>query len=168
MAEVRKLKARRNMATALRTRNGPDITDTLELPIFSEIKVWKKNIGWTGPYILLGKTRGDMTCSVSINGRSVNFRTTLVKFYHRNGDNTPADDQKPPVHDTPEPPRRRGRPKGSKNKPKPAQTEPPRRNPKRKIKHHDVHVSKKEAADLALALQLRRKSKIITSKKPFE
>jgi hypothetical protein len=45
MAEVRKLKARRDMATALKIRNGPDIADTLELPIPSEVKVWKENIG---------------------------------------------------------------------------------------------------------------------------
>jgi hypothetical protein len=39
MAEVRKLKARRDMATALKTCNGPDIADTLELPIPSEVKM---------------------------------------------------------------------------------------------------------------------------------
>jgi hypothetical protein len=91
-----------------------------------------------------------------------------VKPYHRNSNDTSADNQKPPVHNTPEPPRRRERPEESKNKPKPAQAEPSRRNPKKKIKHYDAHVSKKKAADLALALQLRREGKIITSGKPFE
>jgi hypothetical protein len=91
-----------------------------------------------------------------------------MKPYHRNGDDTFADNQKPPVHDTPEPSRRRERLEESKNKPKPAQAKFPRRNPKREIRHYDAYVSKKKAADLALALQLRRKGKIITPKKPFE
>jgi hypothetical protein len=39
MAEVRKLKARRDVATVLKTRNGPDIANTLELPIPSEVKM---------------------------------------------------------------------------------------------------------------------------------
>jgi hypothetical protein len=91
-----------------------------------------------------------------------------VKLYYCDGDDIPADNQEPPVYDTLEPSRRRKRPEGSKNKPKFAQIKLPRRNPKRKIRHHDVHVSKKEAADLALVLQLRRKGKIIILKKPFE
>jgi hypothetical protein len=39
MTKVRKLKARRNMAIVVRTRKGPDITNTLEFLIPSEVKV---------------------------------------------------------------------------------------------------------------------------------
>jgi hypothetical protein len=39
ITEVRKLKARYNIAIIVRTRKGFDIINTLELPIFSEIKV---------------------------------------------------------------------------------------------------------------------------------
>lgn len=51
----------------------------------------------------------------------------------------------------PMPPRRRGRPRGSKNKRK-----------------ADVYLSKKEQDDIELAIKLRREGKIITDSTPFE
>jgi hypothetical protein len=38
-----------------------------------------------------------------------------------------------------------------KNKPKPAQAETPRRNPEKKTRHHDVHVSKKKGERSSLS-----------------
>jgi hypothetical protein len=45
ITEVQKLKVRRDMVIIIRTRKNSDITNTLELLISSEIKVWKKNVG---------------------------------------------------------------------------------------------------------------------------
>jgi hypothetical protein len=43
--KMRKYYARRHMDDVLRTRNSPDITVTLQLPIQSKIKIWRENIG---------------------------------------------------------------------------------------------------------------------------
>ncbi len=40
MTEVRKLKAARQVAEGLSMRNGPNIIDTIQLPLQSEVKVW--------------------------------------------------------------------------------------------------------------------------------
>ncbi|KAF1938762.1 hypothetical protein EJ02DRAFT_299507, partial [Clathrospora elynae] len=45
MAEVRKIKAKRQMNDALATRNGPNVIETLQLPIQSSVKVWRENRG---------------------------------------------------------------------------------------------------------------------------
>jgi hypothetical protein len=45
MTEVRKIKAKRQINEALATRNGPDITDVLQLSIPSNVKVWRENNG---------------------------------------------------------------------------------------------------------------------------
>ena len=50
MTEVRKIKAKRQVNEALATRNGPDITDVLQLSIPSNVKVWRENNGWSGPH----------------------------------------------------------------------------------------------------------------------
>jgi hypothetical protein len=97
--EVRKLKARRDVAIIVKTRKGFDIINTLELPISSEIKVWRKNVGWTGLYTLLDRTNGDITCSMNINGRPTDFRTTLVKPYHRDNGESDSNHSRISDHD---------------------------------------------------------------------
>ena len=152
MAEVRKEKAKQQIGEALGMRNGPNTMETLGLPLQAEVKVWRENIGWKGPYILLG--RDGETCTVDINGKATNFRTVIVKPYHRDesteapidtntneeddseneaeveadNDWTPAeiDDNWTPAEHRPHEPqptkRRRGRPRGSKNRPKATDT----------------------------------------------
>ena len=63
-------------------RNGPNIIETIQLPLQSEVKVWHKNIGWTSPHILLARSNDDITCTVNVNGKAINFRTVSVKSYH--------------------------------------------------------------------------------------
>lgn len=53
MAEVRKIKAARQVNDALGMRNGPDVTEMMELPLQSPVKVWRENRGWTGPHTLI-------------------------------------------------------------------------------------------------------------------
>jgi hypothetical protein len=52
MAKVRKLIASRDVKAALRARNGPDqtLSNTNELPLQSEVRVWREKYGWQGPY----------------------------------------------------------------------------------------------------------------------
>ncbi|KAF2741607.1 putative integrase, partial [Sporormia fimetaria CBS 119925] len=81
MVEVRAEKAKHQVSDALGMRNGPSISDTLELPLQSEVKVWREKKGWRGPFVLLA--RDSNTCTVDINGKPTNFRITVVKPYHR-------------------------------------------------------------------------------------
>ncbi|KAI0996519.1 hypothetical protein K3495_g11663, partial [Podosphaera aphanis] len=67
MTEVRKLKATRQVAEGLSMRNDPNIIDTIQLPLQSEVKVWRENIGWTGPHTLLARSDNDVTCTVDVN-----------------------------------------------------------------------------------------------------
>jgi hypothetical protein len=53
MAEIRKLKAERQVAEAFATRNGPSVAEVAQLPFQSKIRVWRKNDGWSGPYKLI-------------------------------------------------------------------------------------------------------------------
>ena len=79
--EVRKLTAKRQVADALATRNGPNTTITRELPLLSEVRVWReKDKLWTGPHSLVGMD-GE-TCTIQVKGRLVKFRTTVVRPYY--------------------------------------------------------------------------------------
>lgn len=53
MSEVRKIHAQRKVANALAMRNGPNVTETLSLPLYSEVLVYREKRGWTGPWKLL-------------------------------------------------------------------------------------------------------------------
>ncbi|KAI0992456.1 hypothetical protein K3495_g15729, partial [Podosphaera aphanis] len=91
MAEVRKCIAARKVADALNTRNGP-LTSHLEaLPLNSEVVVYREGRGWKGPYNLIGMD--NQTCQVNIDGRAVNFRSTVVQPYHRNFEESENSDQ---------------------------------------------------------------------------
>ncbi|EED22562.1 conserved hypothetical protein [Talaromyces stipitatus ATCC 10500] len=151
MAELRKAVAERKVNDALNTRNGPIITETLNLPPGADVKVWREGKGWTGPHKLISVNGHDVT--VDLGNGAVAFRATSVQQYLR--DQRETDDgihvPEPPV--TPPPPRRRGRPRGSKNKQK---------------ADVNVYLSKKEKGDLELALKLRREGKIVTEGAPFE
>ncbi|KAI1769721.1 hypothetical protein F4818DRAFT_435441 [Hypoxylon cercidicola] len=127
MQEVHKLKAKRQIANALAMRNGPNTLDTLNLPLQSEVRVYRENKEWMGPYQLIA--RNGETCTVEINDKQVNFRTTVVKPYLRDettitpGDNSdfkitsekdndeyiPEPGNTPPKpNDAPSKPKRRG------------------------------------------------------------
>jgi hypothetical protein len=53
MAEIVKLRAKQAVNNALYYRNGPNTTLVHDLPLNSEVLVWRKSGKWTGPYRLL-------------------------------------------------------------------------------------------------------------------
>ncbi|KAI0995259.1 hypothetical protein K3495_g12922 [Podosphaera aphanis] len=110
MAEIRKLKAKRQVEDALGMRNGPNILDILQLPLTSD--------------------RED-------------------------------DDEYNPEANVYVAPRRRDRPRGSKNKPSFA--------PNLEVQYNGIiFLSDKEKANAALAVRLRKEGKILTPGAPFE
>ena len=169
MKALRKAAAERAVNNALNTRNGPAIDKVLSLPLQSEVMVWREKTGWQGPYKVINMKDHDVTIDM-VNGPAT-FRSTVVKPYYRNPttvtddvtpntDGVPATDeetgqiaaQTPPPTDTTQAaqPRKRGRPPGSKNKPK------------------VLYLSKKEEDDYALAVKLRNDGVINTPGAPFE
>ncbi|KAF7578000.1 hypothetical protein PtrM4_022400 [Pyrenophora tritici-repentis] len=172
MAEVRKIKAKRQVNEALGTRNGPNniVTQVLELPLQSNVKVWREGLGWTGPHTLLALNDDQTAAIVDAHGKQASFRITSVQPYHQDDTtNLPRPDEEqhgdeeqhsehqrdnddfvPPE----EPPQRRGRgrPKGSKNKPK----------------THAANLAQREKDDIVLARTLRTTGKITTPGEPFE
>ena len=80
MHEVNKLRASRQITEALRKRNGPRTEQVLDLPLNSEVLVWRdnnKSQRWEGPYKLIAIT--NETCTVQLPNGSTNFRTTPIK-----------------------------------------------------------------------------------------
>src|SRR5882762_9294255 len=62
MAEIVKLRAKQTVNNALYYRNGPNTTLVHNLPLNSEVLVWRESGNWTGPYCLLAVE--DETCCV--------------------------------------------------------------------------------------------------------
>jgi hypothetical protein len=53
MAEIVKLRAKQTVNNALHHCNGPDTTSVHDLPLNSEVLIWRENGKWTGPCHLL-------------------------------------------------------------------------------------------------------------------
>ncbi len=82
MAEIAKLQARKSVNNALRHWNRPDITLVHDLPLNSEVLVWREgNTGqsrkWTGLYNLLA-LKGE-TCKVQLPSGPTSFQSTTIK-----------------------------------------------------------------------------------------
>src|SRR5258707_12370146 len=77
--EVRRLQPVRQRQEALAMRNGPSTKLTVDLPLQSDVRVWREKDGWNGPYKLLA-IDGE-TCTVDMPYGPTNFRTTVVKPY---------------------------------------------------------------------------------------
>jgi hypothetical protein len=80
MTELRKIQAVRKVKDAQSMRNGPDITETVRLPLQSSVKVWREKKGWAGPFSLLSVT--GKTCIVQLPSGPTSFRTTVVKPFY--------------------------------------------------------------------------------------
>lgn len=89
MKAVRAERAKRQISDALGIRNGPSTALTLALPLGSEVKVWRENKGWRGPYKLL--FIDSQTVTVLINDKEKRFRSTAVKPYYREDANDDGD-----------------------------------------------------------------------------
>ena len=79
MKELRNTHAKRNVRDALSMRNGPTSAATLDLPLLSDVRVYREKGGWQGPYKLVS-TQGE-TCTVEMPYGPANFRSTVVKPY---------------------------------------------------------------------------------------
>ena len=84
MEEIARIRARKQVNDALNQRNGPSVTTIHDLPLNSDVLVWREgNTGqsgrWTGPFKLLG-IDGE-TCKVQLPRGPTDFRTTTVKPY---------------------------------------------------------------------------------------
>jgi hypothetical protein len=87
--EIRRLYAERQVNDALAMRNGPNTKPTLDLPIDSDVRIWREKGGWKGPYKLVA-TDGE-TCTVAMPHGPTNFPSTIVKPYYT--EEAPEDDQ---------------------------------------------------------------------------
>jgi hypothetical protein len=83
-AEIRKLRAEKQVQDALNTRNGPNTTDVHDLPLDSDIMVWREPGQWEGPYKLVSIDRE--TCVLALPHGNTPFRSTSVKPWFANED----------------------------------------------------------------------------------
>jgi hypothetical protein len=86
MKELRKHMAARQVNAALNTRNGPDPAaySRMDLPLQSEVRVWRENGGWQGPFRVVAHDGQNVILELS-NGPAI-FRFTMVAPYYRSFD----------------------------------------------------------------------------------
>jgi len=85
MAEIVKLQAKQTVNNALHHCNGPNTTPVHNLPLNSEVLIWRKSGNWNGPYCLLAVE--NETCCVQLLSGPTSFRSMSVKPYFRPEDN---------------------------------------------------------------------------------
>ena len=79
MAEIVKLWAKQTVNNTLHYYNKPNITLVYNLPLNSEVLVWRKSGNWTRLYCLLAVE--DETCCVQLPSRLTSFRSMSIKPY---------------------------------------------------------------------------------------
>jgi hypothetical protein len=83
MNEVTKVRAKMQVNNALNQRNGPSTETIHNLPLHSDVLVWREGNNssgkWTGPFKLVSLT--NETCKVQLPSGPTDFRTTVVKPY---------------------------------------------------------------------------------------
>jgi hypothetical protein len=160
------------MNAALNTRNGPDPAaySLMNLPLQNEMRVWRENGGWQGPFRIVAHDGQNVTLELP-NGPAT-FRSTMVAPYHRSSnqdisgafnDHTSVENADPSsivVRPNPVPEaligRKKERPKGSRNRSSAA---------------HQVaiaHLFAKKMFDHELAIKLRKNGVIIAPGLSFE
>jgi len=196
MKELRKYQAQRQVRDAVAMRNGPYTEDVLNLPLQSDVLVWREKDRWTGPYKLLAIS-GE-TCTIELPNGPTNFRSTIVKpFYtEQSRENIPdpaADVQT--AHNIPYPPDIQEDVTTVVVQPPPINNEinthadqdsPPtitrfgpirrlgcrpkgsRNKPKENTVPVQSFTSSKEILDRKLSIQLRKDGRITTTGLPFE
>jgi hypothetical protein len=85
-AEIQRIRARRQVADALNSRNGPNTANIHDLQLNSDVLVWREgNTGqpgaWKGPYKLIGINTEGESCIVALPHGPTTFRNTVVKPY---------------------------------------------------------------------------------------
>ena len=84
MAEIVKLQAKQTVNNALHYCNRPNTTLVHDLPLNSEVLIWRESGNWNGPYRLLAIE--NETCCVQLPSGPTSFRSTTVKPYFRSED----------------------------------------------------------------------------------
>lgn len=102
MEEVKKLTALRQINDALNMRNGPSTVSVHDLPLNSEVLVFREGNagragGWKGPYKFIG-LEGEQAIIELPNGPT-RFRTTSVKAYNSPADGGWEEDATPHIED---------------------------------------------------------------------
>jgi hypothetical protein len=64
----------------LAIRNGPNIEAILNLPLQSDMRVWREKDGWIDLFKLFAID--SETCTIDMPYRLTNFRLTVVKLYY--------------------------------------------------------------------------------------
>lgn len=93
MTEVRRYHAHRQVTDSLRMRSDPNVSQLAKLPLNSLVLVRREKDKWTGPYRLINID--GQTCTVETNHGPVNFRSTVVKPYYPEDNDTPSIDDIP-------------------------------------------------------------------------
>jgi hypothetical protein len=148
MKELRRFYAERQVKDALAARNGPNTAETLNIPLQSDVRVWRERKGWKGPYKLIA-TDGE-TCTVEMPYGPTNFRTTVVKPFHIE---KVLEKQLSEIQ-----PRRTITP----------MFKTPEYRTTRPVVEIPVFINRKEQFDLDLSLDLRQRGIITTPGQPFQ
>jgi hypothetical protein len=164
--------AARQMNAALNTRNRPNSAaySPMDLPLQNEMRVWRKNGSWQGPFRIIAHNGQNVILELP-NGPAI-FRSIMVASYHRSfnqnisdafNDHTSVKNANPSSivirpNPVPEAPvrRKKGRPKRSRNRSSAA---------------HQIataHLSAKKVSDHELAIKLRKSGVIIAPGLSFE
>ena len=103
MEEIKKLRAQRQVADALNTRNGPNTSAIQDLPLNSPVLVWREGNGgqtgsWKGPYTMLSVDQETVT--IELPHGPTAFRSTVVKPYLQDP-NKQSDPQQASADETP-------------------------------------------------------------------
>jgi hypothetical protein len=172
MKKLRKHMAARQMNAALNTRNGPDPAaySPMDLPLQNKVRVWRKNGGWQGPFGVIAHNGQNVTLKLP-NGPAT-FRSIMVAPYYRSFDQNisdasndytsveNADPSSIVIRPNPVPEafvrRKKGRPKGFRNRSSAA---------------HQVaiaHLFAKKVFNHELAIKLRKSGVIIAPGLSFE
>src|ERR1035438_2655262 len=88
MEAVRQCHATRKVTEALRIRNGPRTSHLAELPVNSDVLVWREEKGWQGPYQLLAMD-GE-TAQIQLPNGPRSFRSTAVKPFYEDPEQVDA------------------------------------------------------------------------------
>jgi hypothetical protein len=170
--ELRKHMAARQVNAALNICNGPDPAaySPMNLSLQNEVRVWRENGGWQGPFRVVAHNGQNVTLELP-NGPAT-FRSTMVAPYYRSSnqdisdasnDHTSVENADPSSivvrpNPVPEAPvrRKKGRFKGSRNRSSVA---------------HQVaiaYLSAKKVFNHELAIKLRKSGVIIAPGLSFE
>ncbi|KAI0994279.1 hypothetical protein K3495_g13903, partial [Podosphaera aphanis] len=155
MKEIREIKARRLVNDALSTRNGPSSTETLALPLQSDVRVYRENKGWTGPYKLIS-INGE-TCMIDMPHGPTPFRSVVVKPYYTEAKNPTTNAIKLPLN---------------KHLNQTTEYQSPVTRSKKaneiNINYSGAYLTAKEKSDIELSIKLRKDGIISTPGEPFE